>query len=193
MSTVFHTQEFWNGFFDVLAEGLTELCSRKDYKYEIIKEAQIRSELFCYLKKKGYLVEVEADVLKKNNKPYNNACDIRIIEKNQDVFVEIKRAWSIADWTNNQYPRQLQSWKDDIDKMCPRVRLKYKIKGRTKKEQVRCFLLVAIYKNEEGFEGLPINDIKDYVKKKWNTDFIPSEKKKLAKNKFLRCFVWVSY
>jgi hypothetical protein len=180
---------FWKEFYQEFVNECKELYNHNGFTYDIPSEEQIRSALYAFLRKKGYLVELESDLFRKDSKRVVGEYDLRVINKEYDLIVEVKRAWGLKNWSN-KYKEFSDSWEEDISKLDKLEKDEYeseKINDNRKK----CFVL-AIFTNREDFHNKLKNKVDEFSSKLKGLELISNFEREILKGE-LTCnlFVWV--
>ena len=140
--------EIWEEFYKEFVKECKQFYENMGFTYEIPSEEQIRAVLYAFLRNKDYLIELESDLFKKNPKKVAGMYDLRIINKDYDVIVEIKRAWGLNGWSNG-YKEFIGSWENDIKKLDKLEKDEYESENINPKRK-KCFVLV-IFTNKDLF------------------------------------------
>ncbi len=174
---------FWKDFFNHFTSECKKLYQNKGFNYDIPKEDQIRSSLYSFLTNKELLVEVESNIYVKNPKKHQATprFDLRVLNKDFDLIIEIKRTTALNIWTND-FRNYLSSWQFDIDKLESLDNTEDFDKGNIKDKTRKCFLLFIFTNHDEKSQQLleklngRIISFKNYVKEKWiDYDFYETE------------------
>lgn len=185
--------EIWEEFYKEFVKECKKLYENKGFTYEIPSEEQIRAVLYTFLRSKGYLIELESDLFKKdtekNTKNVAGMYDLRIINEDYDLIVEIKRAWGLKYWSNG-YKEFIDSWDNDIKKLDKLEKEEYESENINPKRK-KCFVLV-IFTNKDLFYDRLKEKIDEFNQNLNNWELIEkSGKEELGGGIFCNLFVWV--
>ena len=55
-------KQLWEEFFKHFCEECKLLYKNRGFTYLVPKEEQVRSQIYSFLRKKGFLIEIESDI-----------------------------------------------------------------------------------------------------------------------------------
>jgi 3-methyladenine DNA glycosylase AlkD len=180
-------EAFWNEFFQSEVGRLKRLYGKNAFTYELPKEEQLRADLYGYLTKKNYFVEIESDLIKRSTDKVKSEFDLRILSDSADFFIEIKRTWAMHDWVN-KYGEFLESWKDDVNKLLLVGTDSYTLRNT---QRYCYFFLIAFYNNPTFRSRLRIDELHDNILNNVQSKRFESLGNKLNNNISCDFFVWV--
>jgi len=114
--------------------------------------------------------------------------DLRVINKDFDLLIEIKRTWGLKQW-ENKYLEFLRSWKKDIKKLRNLEENEYESKN-INNERKKCFVLIT-FSNKDLFYNHLKEKIDEFNKYLKGWKLIEFEKEKLAESLSCNLFVWI--
>jgi len=183
-------RSLWEEFYQDFVRECKKLYENKGFTYDIPCEEQIRSALYSFLRKKEYLIELESDLFKKgeDEKKVVGMYDLRVINKDFDLLVEIKRTWGLNGWMN-KYKEFFDSWNKDIAKLKMLEEEEYESENINSNRK-KCFMLMTFSDNNSFYDHLKekINEFNESLKE-W--EFIEFEKQNLNDTIFCNLFVWI--
>jgi len=165
-------REFWESWFDYYIDEVKRLYEVGGINYDIPQEAQITSSIYSYVKN-DLLVEFESDLYYADTKKIKKKIDLRVIGKQNDVLIEVKRGTGIIEWINDfgdvrgigrKSKGYLELCKGDIDGLDTKGVLLHNIKNPHK------VFLSILYLNRESTEnvknyGLFLEKLNEYANK----------------------------
>jgi hypothetical protein len=182
-------EKYWKRFFGEFNKEVKSLTKNNGFTYVIPKEEQIRCALYSFLKKDFNLIEIESDLIKNNR--VISEFDLRIISSS-DLFIEIKRAWSLKNWIN-KYSEWIYDWKKDIEKLDNLDNPEYS-NSIINKNFKKCFVLVTFADNNNNLSKYKITDLNNFIEEKWGKSFrFESDSEMISENIFMNLFVWTNF